>query len=518
MTTRRNLLALSAAVAGTAVAGCTGGADETGTETGTNGSDSSGNDSSSSDSNGAEEDETPAVDPELGVAAEWNAIRARTADALALGVAEEFDVGASVVGDTITRFEAATAEWGAHTQLEETDRETYEEFEEALEELRLEGLDEGALERVREEAAIADEQMRAAQRERLEAANALALEMALFGARVADVDVLATAGHFGAAQTLAERTTERWESSAVHDELSSANGDLYGAFEGELPTLAEAAGNENAEGVASAADAALTAAVDAAYELAADEAAGHAAQLATMQARGWDAAVLNGLEGVNSETAAGVMRDTFARFESARSHGALEAADRDAYETFESELEAYIEALAAGEGVGEAAGNFAGAARRAQFAVAGALERAPGEGGGDGHGHDEGHGHAEDLEGGPNVVEGVPADADHVVEMRAVSFEPAEITVSQGDTVAWKFVEGEPHSVTASEDDIPEGAEYWASGDFESEDAAREGWDDGVGAIVDGQSYVRTFETVGEHEYVCIPHEAAGMTGTVVVE
>ena len=33
-----------------------------------------------------------------------------------------------------------------------------------------------------------------------------------------------------------------------------------------------------------------------------------------------------------------------------------------------------------------------------------------------------------------------------------------------------------------------------------------------------GQSYVHTFETTGEHAYVCIPHEAAGMEGTVVVD
>ncbi|RKD97523.1 DUF5059 domain-containing protein [Halopiger aswanensis] len=513
MATRRKLLALSAAVAGTAVAGCTGGSDETGT----NDSDSGDDDSNSSDSSGSEEDEM-AAGPELGVAAEWNAIRARTADALALGIAEEFEVGGSVVGDTLARFEAATAEWGAHEQLEETDHEFYEEFEEAVEELRLEGLDEGDLERVRTEVGLADEQLQAAQRARLEEANALALEMALFGARVADIDVLATAGHFGAAETLAEETDERWESATVHDELSGTNGDLYAAFEGELPTLAEAASDENGDDVASAADAALTAAVDAAYELAADDAAAHAAQLATMQARAWDAAVLNDLEGVDAEAAADVMRDTFGRFESARSHEALEEADHATYEAFESELEAYIEALAAGEGVDEAASNFAAAAQRAQFAVAGALEEAPGKGGEHGHEHEDGHGHQEDLEGGPNVVDGVPEDADHVVEMHAVSFEPAEITISAGDTVAWEFVEGEPHSVTAYEDDIPEDAEYWASGDFESEDAAREGWDDGVGAVVDGQSYVRTFETVGEHEYVCIPHEAAGMTGTIVVE
>ena len=32
------------------------------------------------------------------------------------------------------------------------------------------------------------------------------------------------------------------------------------------------------------------------------------------------------------------------------------------------------------------------------------------------------------------------------------------------------------------------------------------------------ESYVHTFETTGTHEYFCVPHEAAGMVGMVVVE
>jgi plastocyanin len=30
--------------------------------------------------------------------------------------------------------------------------------------------------------------------------------------------------------------------------------------------------------------------------------------------------------------------------------------------------------------------------------------------------------------------------------------------------------------------------------------------------------YVHTFETAGTHEYLCVPHEAAGMVGKVIVE
>jgi plastocyanin len=72
--------------------------------------------------------------------------------------------------------------------------------------------------------------------------------------------------------------------------------------------------------------------------------------------------------------------------------------------------------------------------------------------------------------------------------------------------------------VFAYEDEIPEDADYWASGGFDSQEAAEAGWEEGTGAIQSGQSYVHTFETAGSHGYYCAPHEAAGMVGTVVVE
>ena len=133
------------------------------------------------------------------------------------------------------------------------------------------------------------------------------------------------------------------------------------------------------------------------------------------------------------------MQDTFAHFEEARVHEALEEADRDAYEGFERMLEEYIGALDSGSGADAAAEGFAQAALRAEFAVAGAPDAAPV----DGSQMSDGEEGESQLEGGPNVVEDVPDDADHVIEMNAVSFEPAELTVPQGDTVAWTHAAGE---------------------------------------------------------------------------
>jgi plastocyanin len=105
------------------------------------------------------------------------------------------------------------------------------------------------------------------------------------------------------------------------------------------------------------------------------------------------------------------------------------------------------------------------------------------------------------------------------VQMRAVSFSPAEYTVAAGDEVVWHNPSSRSHTVTAYANSIPDGAEYFASGGYDSERAAREAWrDDFSGAVTSGETYSHTFEVAGTYEYVCIPHEQGGMVGRVVVE
>jgi len=819
--TRRQLIAAGSSALAASLAGC---------------NESGGN--SLADSAGASDSESGAdrrtASVEIAVAAEWNAMRARVRDALALGVAGDAGGGSAVAQATFARFEGATGEHGTHETLEGTDESNYEEFEEALGELRTEGLQAEDLSRAREEATIADTQLAEAQRTLVGEETARLLDLQLLGASVQDAAFLAAAGSFEAARTTAESASSRFEDAAVHDTLEAAEGDAYETFEEAVESVAAAAEDEDADAVRAAAADAYQAAIDGSYALADAEHAAGAGHVATLQARGWDAAALastggpstafahaaaltvyraraydaqwlaargetdraatavsdlfahfegarshealeeadpeayeafesglaelqsaiesgdsdgidaavatvdanlvtgiealagtdaplleaaffrarfadarelyrlgqnnvaasigedlfqrfeeneldvhetvestseelytrfedrhltalidafentndSGVEthydGVQStlfefETAAGTVatvsgaegayvaargfdaavldalgkndrargiaqeafehfesgaggyhealeeadeevyeafeeqlggiataanddedvcpvakafndeavasmyavvessggsrteaavtsvQEVFAHFEEARVHELLEESDRNAYETFEARLDAYIAALDEGGDVTAAAAAFADASQYAQFSLVDSAEELPldldlagtadnssdGTGGGDG---------SPQLDGGPNVVEGVPDDADHVIEMNAVAFEPEQLTVSQGDTVAWTHSAGEPHNVVAYTNGIPEAADYWASGGFESEEAARSGWENGEGAVQSGQSYVRTFETTGTHEYLCVPHEAAGMVGSVVVE
>lgn len=95
-------------------------------------------------------------------------------------------------------------------------------------------------------------------------------------------------------------------------------------------------------------------------------------------------------------------------------------------------------------------------------------------------------------------------------------FTPKEATVAVGDTVTWEIEGDEAHTITAYQDGIPDGADYFASGDFDSEEAATENLADGL--IQGGETYEVTFDSPGTYRYYCIPHEADGMVGTIVVE
>jgi plastocyanin len=104
----------------------------------------------------------------------------------------------------------------------------------------------------------------------------------------------------------------------------------------------------------------------------------------------------------------------------------------------------------------------------------------------------------------------------HTVDMtNGLVFEPDSLTIAPGDTVVFENVGSVGHSVTAYEENIPEGAEYWASGGFDSEDAARSAYSatgslEDTGNVAGGESWEHTFETEGVHEYFCVPHEAGG--------
>jgi plastocyanin len=95
-------------------------------------------------------------------------------------------------------------------------------------------------------------------------------------------------------------------------------------------------------------------------------------------------------------------------------------------------------------------------------------------------------------------------------------FDPSGAQVQVGDTVTFVNTSKEAHTVTAYGSELPAGAPYFASGGATSESEAREDLTGGL--IREGESYSFTFTETGTYRYFCIPHEGAGMKGTIVVE
>lgn len=93
-------------------------------------------------------------------------------------------------------------------------------------------------------------------------------------------------------------------------------------------------------------------------------------------------------------------------------------------------------------------------------------------------------------------------------------FKPAELTVTVGDTVRWGFASA-GHNICCRADDndrvtLPNDAEGFAS---YSPDESPDG-----SFVPRGETYEHTFEVSGHYDYVCIPHDDLGMTGTIYVE
>lgn len=97
----------------------------------------------------------------------------------------------------------------------------------------------------------------------------------------------------------------------------------------------------------------------------------------------------------------------------------------------------------------------------------------------------------------------------HVVGMTdELAYAPVSLTIQPGETVRWVNESSIAHTITADPDkaknadnvQLPEGAAAFDSGTVEP-----------------GQTFERVFEVPGRYKYFCIPHERAGMIGTITV-
>tara|TARA_A100001037_G_C15136151_1_gene631239 strand:- start:1341 stop:1739 length:399 start_codon:yes stop_codon:yes gene_type:complete len=104
------------------------------------------------------------------------------------------------------------------------------------------------------------------------------------------------------------------------------------------------------------------------------------------------------------------------------------------------------------------------------------------------------------------------------VRMSASAFLPYKLEVKVGQTLKFVNTNSRLHTVTAYENKIPEGADYFASGGFGTEIEARKAWVKNLGgALATGEVFEHTFSISGTYHYFCIPHEMGGMMGIIEV-
>jgi plastocyanin len=96
-----------------------------------------------------------------------------------------------------------------------------------------------------------------------------------------------------------------------------------------------------------------------------------------------------------------------------------------------------------------------------------------------------------------------------VVEMNdQLAFAPQRLEVAAGEKVTWKNLGKVAHTVTADKSKA-------ADPSLVSIPAGTKEWDSGF--VGEGESFSRSFQEPGTYRYICIPHEGAGMVGSVVV-
>jgi plastocyanin len=114
---------------------------------------------------------------------------------------------------------------------------------------------------------------------------------------------------------------------------------------------------------------------------------------------------------------------------------------------------------------------------------------------------------------------GAEAAGDHDVGMTIDSFRPEELTVEAGTTVTFRNTSSHGHTVTAFQDAYPDEAEYFASGGYATEAAARRDYENNNGGVLDqGDRFEHEFPVPGRYDYFCIPHLDVDMIGAIEVE
>ena len=118
--------------------------------------------------------------------------------------------------------------------------------------------------------------------------------------------------------------------------------------------------------------------------------------------------------------------------------------------------------------------------------------------------------------GGAAAITGTTHEVRMVLDGQTYKFDPANLTIKQGDGVKWIMVSGGPHNVAFDPAKVADDAEAALVANMPNQQMPLSG----PYLTQPNESYTVSFAGVkpGTYDYVCTPHVMMGMTGKITVQ
>ena len=117
---------------------------------------------------------------------------------------------------------------------------------------------------------------------------------------------------------------------------------------------------------------------------------------------------------------------------------------------------------------------------------------------------------------GGAAITGTTHEVRMVLDGQTYKYDPANLTIKQGDGVKWIMVSGGPHNVAFDPAKIPDDVEAVLTANMQNQQMPLSG----PYLTQPNEAYTISFAGVkpGTYDYVCTPHVMMGMTGKITVQ
>jgi plastocyanin len=115
-----------------------------------------------------------------------------------------------------------------------------------------------------------------------------------------------------------------------------------------------------------------------------------------------------------------------------------------------------------------------------------------------------------------SAITGTTHEVRMLLDGQTYKFDPADLTIKQGDGVKWIMVSGAPHNVAFDPAKVPDDVEQVLSANMPEQQAPLSS----KYLTQPNETYTMSFAGVkaGPYDYVCTPHVMMGMTGKITVQ